>query len=102
MKTKESAPFDINSIFEALNFSNPYSLLLDFNEKFIGVGSNYLKASNVIDKGQAFVDIFLGNLFFPLLIGTISLNLEFIFLAQKIKVNGIKLLSKKQVMALSW
>jgi signal transduction histidine kinase len=58
MKTKEAVPFDVNSIFEALNFSNPYSLLLDFDEKFIGIGSNYLKASNVIDKGQAFIDVF--------------------------------------------
>jgi len=37
MKAKESAPLDVNSIFEALNFSNPYSLLLDFNEKIIGI-----------------------------------------------------------------
>ena len=58
MKTKEAVPFDVNSIFEALNFSNPYSLILDFDQKFIGIGSNYLKASNVIDKGQAFLDIF--------------------------------------------
>lgn len=58
MKTKEAVPFDVNTIFEALNFSNPYSLLLDFNEKFIGIGSNYLKASNLIDKGQAFLDVF--------------------------------------------
>jgi signal transduction histidine kinase len=58
MKTKEAVTFDVNSIFEALNFSNPYSLILDFDQKFIGIGSNYLKASNVIDKGQAFLDIF--------------------------------------------
>jgi signal transduction histidine kinase/PAS domain-containing protein len=58
MKAKESEQFDVNSIFEALNFSNPYSLILDFNEKIIGIGSNYLKSSNVIDKGQAFLDIF--------------------------------------------
>lgn len=95
MKTKEAVPFDVNSIFEALNFSNPYSLLLDFDQKFIGIGSNYLKASNVIDIGQAFLDIFSWETIFSFANWNENLESRIYFFSSKDKSQRYKASIKK-------
>lgn len=95
MKTKEAVPFDVNSIFEALNFSNPYSLLLDFDQKFIGIGSNYLKASNVIDIGQAFLDIFSWETIFSFANWNDNLESRIYFFSSKDKSQRYKASIKK-------